>query len=88
MINLINYSLGEDDIEFIGRINEDIQNQNEIVLQYQNNAFCIDPSGEELTVTDYTGTVGEYVGFDDLFLNHIINNKPLIELVQELEYGE
>ena len=51
-------------------------------------AFCIDPSGEELTITDYTGTVGEYVAFDDLFLNHTINNKPLIELVQELEYGE
>ena len=56
-------------------------------MQYNNYSFCIEPSGDELTVVDTTGEICVYNGFDDLFANFKIEDKPLIDLVSFLEFA-
>lgn len=88
MIDFEKYDFNEEDLHFIHMIKMDIQNQNEIYLQYKEHSFCIEPSGDELTFIDDNRTLTEYRDFDDLFLNCKIDGKPLIELVKDLDFGD
>lgn len=87
MIDLTKYNFNSDDLQFLKMIKADIENQNEINLQYNEYAFCIEPSGNELTVCDNSGDIGEFNGFDELFSNFKIEGKPLIELVPFLDFA-
>ena len=88
MIDFSKFHLDNEEIEFINDIKEDINNQNEILLEYKGYSFCIEPSGQELTIVDSKGLVGEYACFDDFLLNQKIDGKPFIEILKELEYSE
>ena len=88
MIDLTKYNLDDDDIEFVKDIKEDIKNQNEITLEYNGKSFVLEPRGKAIQVYAYGEILGDYKNFDDLLLNHKIDGKPLIELIQELEYGD
>lgn len=88
MIDLQQYGLDKDDLDFLRMIQEDFENQNEVDLQYKDYSFCIEPSGTELSVVDRSGCRGTYQGFDDLFLHFILDGHPLIELVKDLEFGD
>lgn len=89
MIDLTKYSLDDDDIKFIVQT-EDwcINGQSEIVLEYQGKSFVLEPHGKSVQVYAYGEILGEYKDFDDLLLNHKIDDKPLIELIKYIEYGE
>lgn len=86
MIDLEKYKFSDEDLEFISNIKGDIENQNEINLQYNGYSFCIEPSGNKLTVVDTEGEKGVYIGFDDLFENFRIDGVPIIELVPSLDF--
>ena len=88
MIDLQQYGLDKDDLDFLRMIREDFENQNEVDLKYKEYSFCIEPSGTELSVVDRNGRLGTYQGFDDLFLRFILDGRPLIERVKDLEFGE
>ncbi len=87
MIDLTKYGLNDDDLEFIGMIKADIENQNEIYLQYNGKSFVVEPSMNKLVVYAYGETLGAFDDFDDLFLNYKINDIPLINLVKELDFA-
>lgn len=87
MIDLTKYNFNDDELHFLDLIKANIKNQNEIDLQYNDYSFCIEPSGDELTVVDTTGEIGVYNGFDDLFANFMIDGKPLIDLVPYLDFA-
>ena len=86
MIDLAKYNFNDEDLEFISDIKADIENQNEIDLIYKDYRFCIEPSGDELTIVDIEGDKGTYFGFDDLFENFKIDDVSLIELVHDLDF--
>ena len=89
MIDLTKYNLDNDDIQFL-RQTEDwcINGQSEIILQYKEKSFVLEPRGTAIHVYAYGEDLGDYESFDDLLLNHKIDGKPLIELVHNLEYGD
>lgn len=88
MLDLTKYNLDNDDIEFVSDMREDIENQNEIILEYKGKSFVLEPSGKTVQVVETAEQVAEkYDDFDDLLLNYKIDGKPLIELVKYLEYG-
>ena len=87
MIDLTKYNFNDEDLDFISKIKADIENQNEIDLEYNGYTFCIEPSGDELTVVDVEGDRGVYNGFDDLFENFKIEGIPLIGLVSDLDFA-
>ena len=88
MIDLTKYNLNDDDIEFVKDIKQDIKNQNEIILEYMGKSFVLEPHGNAVQVYAYGEILGNYESIDDLFLNHKIDGKSLIELVKNLEYGK
>lgn len=89
MIEFRKYKLDDDDIAFFLRIKDYcINGQSELVLEHEGETFSLEPHGEEVVVVNSTGTIGEYSNFGELFLNHKINGKPLIELIKYLEFGE
>lgn len=90
MIDLTKYNLGDDDILFLAEIEDAcINNQNEIILEYKEKSFVLEPLGQAVQVVEITDEVAErYESFDDLLLNYKIDGKTLIEIVKELEYGE
>ncbi len=89
MIDLTKYNLDDDDIEFWHRT-EDwcINGQSEIILQYKDKSFVLEPHGKAVQIYAYGEVLGEYKSFDDLLLNYKIDGMPLIELAKELEYGD
>ena len=88
MIDFTKYDLDDDDIEFVNDLKEDIENQNEIILEYKGKSFVLEPLGKAVRVYAYGEVLGDYESFDELLLNHKIDGKPLIELVHWLEYGD
>ncbi len=90
MIDFAKYNLNDEDIEFMHQT-EDwcINGQSEIILQYKDKSFVLEPFGKAVQVVEAADEVaGEYESFDDLLLNYKIDGRPLIELVKELEYGD
>ena len=89
MIDFAKYGLSDDDIKFFLEIKDwCINGQSEVSLEYGSYGFCLEPGGQTVQVVDATGMVGEYPCFDDLFLHHKIDGKPLIELIRDLEFGD
>ena len=89
MIDLTKYHFDDDDIKFLLEIEDGcINGQSEIILEYNGHSFVLEPHGNAVQVYSYGAIMGKYVDFEDLLLNHKIDDKPLIELLSELEYGE
>lgn len=90
MIDFTKYNLGQEDIDFILQIEDRcINDQNEIILEYKDISFVLEPHGKAVQVVVAVDTVvGNYDSFDELLLNYKINGKSLIELVKDIEYGE
>jgi hypothetical protein len=88
MIDLSAYHFDQDEMDFLAQIQNDIENLNEVTLQYQGRSFVIDPHGDSIEVYAYGETLGFYSDLEDLFLHHTIGDRPLIELVKVLEFGE
>ena len=90
MIDLAKYNLDDDDIAFLLEIEDAcINGQNEIILEYKGKSFVLEPSGQVVQVVEVADQIaGKYESFDDLFLNYKIDNKPLMEIVKDLEYGD
>lgn len=89
MIDLSKYNFDDNDIQFLGQI-EDwcINGQNEIVLEYKGDSFVLEPHGKEIEVYAHEKKLGHYNNFNDLLLNHKIYGKALIEVIKDLEFGE
>lgn len=89
MIDFNKYNLDEDDIQFYRDMeNCCINGQSEIVLAYNGKSFVLEPHGKAVQVYAYGEVLGDYDSFDNLFLNHQIDGKPLIEILKHLEYGD
>ena len=89
MIDFEKYNLNEEDVKFFFEIEDYcINGQSEVVLKYKGKSFVLEPSGEEVSVYAYDKNLGQYKNFDELFLNHKIDGKPLIEIIKDLDFGD
>lgn len=89
MIDFAKYNLNDDDIQFLLQTEDCcINGQSEVVLEYKDKSFVLEPHGKAVRVYAYGEVLGDYASFGDMLLNYKIDGKPLIELVKELDYGE
>lgn len=89
MIDLKKYNLTNEDIIFLKKIEDWCTNgQNEIILEYKKKSFVLEPRGKAIQVYGYGNDLGYYNDFDDLLLNYKIDNKPLIELIPYIDFGD
>ncbi|MBP5427859.1 MAG: hypothetical protein J6Z04_01040 [Clostridia bacterium] len=87
MIDYSLYNLNQDDLEFLKDIEDALENQNEVVLQYKDLSFVIEPGGKTCVVISFEKTLGKFADFDDLLLHFLLDGSPMIEKISEIEYG-
>ena len=90
MIDLKNVLNNEKQIEFLETIIEDLSlnSQSEVFLKYKDFCFLLEPHGEKVEIFSNGQTLGVYKNVNDLFLNFLIDEKPFIERIAELEYDD
>ena len=89
MIDFNKYNLDDESIKLLNQIEDCcINGQSEIVLEYKGKSFVLEPHGKSVIVYAYGEILGNYENFDELLLKHKINGMPLIELVNDIEYGD
>ena len=88
MIDLKKYVKDGKKIEFLETIREDLSltSQSEVFLKHKNFCFMLEPHGEEIEVLSDDKSLGLYKNIDDLLLNFLIDGKPFIERISEIEY--
>lgn len=87
MIDLSKYSFNVENLDFINALYDDVDNQNEIYLQYGDKTYVLQPSGANIEIYAYGETLGYFDNLDDALLNFKIDGVPLIELVPELDFA-
>ncbi len=81
-------NLNEEDATFLADLREGIINQNELELNFHGFRFGIEPSGESVSVWGKDELLAEYNSFDDMLENFLLDGKPFIEQLSEIEYDD
>lgn len=63
-----------------------IDSQREVFLKYNDFYFFLEPHGEEIAVRSKGLLLGYYKNFDEMVNSFIIDGKPFIERISEIEY--
>ena len=81
--------LNEYDLEFFEDIKQavGVDSQVEVFLKYKDFLFMLEPHGEEINVCSKGELLGRYKNFDDMAKNFMLDGKPFIERVSEIEYN-
>ncbi len=74
--------------EFFTRIKEDMKNQNEVTLRYEDFSFVMQPSGESIEVYSYGKTLGNYNSFDEFLNNFLIKGHLFMDIIDDLDFDD
>ena len=74
--------------EFLTWIKEEMKNQNEVSLRYEDFAFVMQPSGESIEVYSYGKTLANYNSFDEFLNNFLIKGYRFMEIIDDLDFDE
>ena len=82
------YTTDKDELEFLGNIHiaVGIDSQSEVFLKYKDFPFFLEPHGRKIEVYSRGECLGIYQDIDDLFLNFMIDGKPFIERIADIDY--
>ena len=89
MLDLSKYNLTESEMLFLEDLRIDLEDsQMPVVLKCGNYSFLIEPGNGGAEVWRFGALIEEFKSIDDLFLNFLIDGKPFIERIAELEYDD
>ena len=89
MIDFSKYNLTEREILFLEDLRIDLEaSQIPVTLKCDNYSFLIEPGNSGAEVWRFGARIGEFKSINDLFLNFLIDGKPFIERIAELEYDD
>ena len=89
MIDFIKYNLTENEMLFLEDLRIDLEDsQMPVALKCGNYSFLIEPGNGGAEVWRLGVMIEEFKSIDDLFLNFLIDGKPFIERIAELEYDD
>lgn len=74
--------------EFLTWIKEEMKNQNEVVLRYEDFSFVMQPSGESIEVYSYGKTLANYGSFDEFLNNFLIKGHLFMDIIDDLDFGD
>ncbi len=87
MLDLTRYALRQEDIEFIDAIRADLENLNEVLLAYKGEIFCVEPTMGEIGICTAPDEFVFFKDFDDVLLNFKIDDRPLIDIIGDIEFA-
>ena len=74
--------------EFLTWIKDEIKNQNEVALRYEDFAFVMQPSGESIEVYSHGETLANYSSFDEFLNNFLIKGYLFMDILDDLNFDE
>lgn len=74
--------------EFLTWIKEEIKNQNEVVLRYEDFSFVMQPSGESIEVYSYGKILANYSSFDEFLHNFLIKGHLFMDIIDDLDFDD
>ena len=72
--------------EFLIWIKEEMKNQNEVVLRYEDFSFVMQPSGESIEIYSYGKTLAKYSTFDDFLNGFLIKGQLFVDVIDDLDF--
>ncbi len=85
-----NYSSikNSEDLQFLLDIKStlDVNSQCEVFLRYNNIFIMLEPHGEKISVYINGEFIDTYLSFDDMVVNFLVEGKPFIEKISEIDY--
>ena len=74
--------------EFLKWLKEEMNNQNEVILRYEDFSFVMQPSGESIEIYSYGKTLANYSSFDEFLSGFSIKGHLFTDIVDELDFGD
>ena len=63
-----------------------VDSQMEVFLRYKEFPFMLEPHGEQINVCSKGEVLGRYDNFDDMAKNFMLDGKPFLAHIDEIEY--
>lgn len=74
--------------EFLMWIKEEMKNQNEVILRYEDFSFVMQPSGDSIEIYSYGKTLANYNSFDEFLNNFLIKGHSFMDILDDLDFDE
>lgn len=74
--------------EFLIWLKEEMKNQNEVTLRYEDFSFVIQPSGESIEIYSYGKTLANYTSFDEFLNNFLIKGRLFMDIIDDLDFDD
>ena len=74
--------------EFLIWIKEEMKNQNEVVLRYEDFSFVMQPSGDSIEIYSYGKTLANYCSFEEFLSNFLIKGHLFMDIIDELDFDD
>ena len=89
MIDIKRFNLSKNDIEFLTNLKTQLSvSQIPVELKCGKNSFLVEPGNGGVEVWQFGGVIESFKTVDDFFLNFLIDGKPFIERISEIEYDD
>lgn len=72
--------------KFLTWIKEEMRNQNEVVLRYEDFSFVMQPSGDSIEIYSFGKTLASYNSFDEFLNNFLIKGHLFIDIINDLDF--
>ena len=74
--------------EFLIWIKEEMKNQNEVVLRYEDFSFVMQPSGDSIEIYSYGKTLANYSSFEEFLSNFLIKGYLFMDIIDDLDFDD
>lgn len=74
--------------EFLIWLQDEMKNQNEVILRYEDFSFLMEPSGESIEVCSCGKSLGVYASFEDFLSGFSIKGHSFMDVIDELDFGD
>ncbi|MGN1042949.1 MAG: hypothetical protein ACI4SK_05655 [Christensenellales bacterium] len=72
--------------QFLIWIKEEMKNQNEVILRYEDFSFVMQPSGESIEIYSNGKTLANYSSFDEFLNNFLIKGHLFMDIIDYLDF--
>lgn len=72
--------------KFLAWIKEEMKNQNEVVLRYEDFSFVMQPSGDSIEIYSFGKTLATYNSFDEFLNKFLIKGHLFIDIINDLDF--
>ncbi|MBO5458340.1 MAG: hypothetical protein J6A24_05230 [Clostridia bacterium] len=74
--------------EFLSWIKEEMRNQNEVTLRYEDFSFVMQPSGESIEIYSCGKTLANYNSFDEFLNNFLIKGHLFMDVIDDVYFDD